>query len=240
MARALQAAPEHKPGTTYSYSNVGFVLAGMMAEEATRTPWEDLMRRRVFEPLKMASAGFGPPGGKGQSDQAWGHRASGNLVEAVYEDNPPAMGPAGTIHCSVADWARFASLHLQGSVGGVTLVKPETLKALHTPRTREEYAGGWSVVERSWAGPGKALTHTGSNTYWYCTIWARPVAKLRPPRRHQRRRQARRGRLRGGDQGTPPIRHHERPGPTRVRSRAVNIQRSARQDRRFPLRLAEC
>jgi CubicO group peptidase (beta-lactamase class C family) len=174
LSRALQDPPEFKPGSAYSYSNVGYVLAGMMAEQVTRTPWEDLMKSRLFGPLGMTSAGFGPPGTPGRVDHAWGHRASGNLVEAVHDDNDPSLGPAGTVHCSMRDWARFASLHLKGSVGATRLVKPETLKALHTPRPGEEYAGGWLVVDRSWAG-GRALSHSGSNTFWFCTIWLAPI-----------------------------------------------------------------
>ena len=174
LARALRVPPASKPGSTYSYSNTGYVLAGMMAEQVTRTAWEDLMRRRVFGPLGMASAGFGPPGARGLVDHAWGHRASGDLVEAVHEDNPPSMGPAGAVHCSMRDWARFASLHLRGSVGGTRLVKPGTLQALHTPRPGEEYVGGWFALERSWAG-GLALNHHGSNTLWYSSIWVAPA-----------------------------------------------------------------
>ena len=35
-----------------------------------------------------------------------------------------------------------------------------------------DYAGGWIVVERSWAG-GLALNHGGSNTYLVCEYLAR-------------------------------------------------------------------
>ncbi len=174
MARALRVAPRDRPGSTYEYSNAGYVLAGLMAEKAGKASWEDLMMRRVFEPLGMASAGFGPPGMRGRSDHAWGHRAFGDVVEAVHEDNPASMGPAGTVHCSVPDWAKFAAMHLRGSYKGISLVKPETLKALHTPAPGEEYVGGWLVGDRSWAG-GKTLSHNGSNTFWYCTIWLAPA-----------------------------------------------------------------
>jgi CubicO group peptidase (beta-lactamase class C family) len=170
LAAALQDAPEVKPGTQYHYSNTGFVLAGMMAEQVTKSSWEELMTRRIFEPLKMTTAGFGAPGTRGLLDHAWGHRAEGDTVEAVHEDNSPAMGPAGTVHCSLGDWARFASLHLHGSVGGVTLLKPETLKALHTPAAGESYAGGWSISGRGSAA-GPILTHNGSNTLWYSSIY---------------------------------------------------------------------
>ena len=37
-----------------------------------------------------------------------------------------------------------------------------------------DYAGGWLTVSRSWAG-GTALTHSGSNTFWYATAWLAPA-----------------------------------------------------------------
>ena len=170
LAEALHAPPDRKPGSEYFYSNTGFVLAGMMAEQVTGTPWEELMNRRLFEPLGMTTVGYGAPGIRGRVDHAWGHRAEGDTVTAVHEDNSPAMGPAGTVHCSLRDWSKFAALHLHGSVGGVSLVKPETMKALHTPKGGEDYVGGWLIAGRSSAA-GPILTHTGSNTLWYCSIW---------------------------------------------------------------------
>jgi CubicO group peptidase (beta-lactamase class C family) len=177
LTRMLQDPPRDRPGTKYDYSNVGYVLAGLMAEQVTGTPWEELMRRRLFGPLGMTSAGFGPPGKPGQVDQPWGHKGEGDELRPVREDNPPVMGPAGTIHCSVPGWARFASLHLRGTVGGQSPLKPETLKALHTPEPGEDYVGGWFVADRSWAG-GQAFNHQGSNTTWYCSIWLAPVLDI--------------------------------------------------------------
>jgi CubicO group peptidase (beta-lactamase class C family) len=171
---ALRHAPLTRPGTTYAYSNLGYVLAALMAEEVTGTAWEDLMRAHVFEPLEMASAGFGPPGGDGGDDQPWGHRVRGGRIEPVWWDNAPVIGPAASVHCSVPDWAKFAALHLRAAEGEARLLKPETFRALHTPPPEQDYASGWMVVERSWAG-GRALTHNGSNQTWFATIWLAPL-----------------------------------------------------------------
>ena len=62
----LKEAPLHEPGTKYEYSNVGFTLAGLVAEQATSKSWEELMQKGLFEPLGMKTAGFGPPGAKGK------------------------------------------------------------------------------------------------------------------------------------------------------------------------------
>lgn len=87
-------------------------------------------------------------------------------------DNPPAISPAGRVNMSIGDWGKFVIAHLDGEARG-GILNPATFKRLHTPPAGGEYAGGWSVVSRSWAG-GNALTHAGSNNLNYAVVWAAP------------------------------------------------------------------
>jgi CubicO group peptidase (beta-lactamase class C family) len=174
LTTMLKDAPLTRPGSTYAYSNVGYALAGLMAEHVSGQSWESLMTKRLFEPLEMTSAGFGSPGRPGKVDQPWGHRDSGGEVRPTQQDNAPVLGPAGTVHCSVPDWAKFAALHMRGAQGKPKLLKAATFRALHTPPPGNNYAGGWIVVERSWAN-GLTLNHAGSNTSWYVTVWIAPL-----------------------------------------------------------------
>lgn len=174
MRRTLGKPPFKKPGSEFLYSNVGFALAGLMAETVAKVSWEDLMRDRLFKPLGMASAGFGSPGTAGKVDQPWGHSRGLGKLSPTQADNAPALGPAGTVHCSMADWARFAELHVTGERGERTpILKPETFATLHAPEPGEDYVCGWIAAQRPWAG-GKALWHNGSNTYWFCNVWLAP------------------------------------------------------------------
>jgi CubicO group peptidase (beta-lactamase class C family) len=177
LREGLDKPPVHAPGTKFLYSNVGYVLAGHMAEKITGKSWEDLLRERLFKPLEMSSAGFGPPGTKDRVEQPWGHALFLGKPIPSQNDNPPVLGPAGTVHCSILDWSRFATLHLEGARGGGRLLKPESFLALHTPPKGEEYAGGWGAIERPWA-KGRVLTHSGSNTFWYSTVWIAPERNL--------------------------------------------------------------
>ena len=166
--------PEAPPGTKFIYSNAGFAIAGHMAERAMHKPWEDLLRERLFKPLGMTSAGFGAPGTRDSIDQPRGHHESGEPVEpGPRADNPVAIGPAGIVHCTVGDWAKFIALHLEGDEGRARLLKPQTFKILHTPPPGQDYAMGWISTQRPWAG-GTTLTHAGSNTMWYCVTWLAP------------------------------------------------------------------
>jgi CubicO group peptidase (beta-lactamase class C family) len=177
LTTTLASRPHHRPGTAYEYSNVGYTLAGLMAETVARQPWEALATERLFRPLGMDSAGFGVVGTRGTVDQPWGHSEVRGEVRPVQIDNAPPMIPAGGVHCTMADWARFAGLHLAGARGHPRLLRPATMRALHTPPTGFEYAGGWIVCQRSWAR-GLALNHSGSNTTWFATVWLAPSVNL--------------------------------------------------------------
>ena len=170
-------APEAAPGQKYIYSNAGYAIAGHMAEKATGKSWEDLTRERIFRPLGMTTAGFGAPGTGARNDQPRGHKADGSPVEpGPGADNPVAIGPAGIVHCSIGDWAKFVAANLPSAK--TKLVKPETLQKLHTPAPpapgEAKYAMGWIIADNQpWAG-GPALTHAGSNTMWYAVAWLAP------------------------------------------------------------------
>jgi CubicO group peptidase (beta-lactamase class C family) len=169
----LTAAPEADPGTKYIYSNQGYSILGAMLERIANQPWEKLITERLFKPLGMTSAGFGVPGKIGAVDQPWGHVRKGGEISPMQTDNPPSIGPGGTVHCSLDDLARYTMLHLRCGGSGVRLLKPETFRKLHTPPAGADYACGWFSLPRSWAN-GKALTHNGSNTMWYTVMWLAP------------------------------------------------------------------
>jgi CubicO group peptidase (beta-lactamase class C family) len=174
----LSQEPEAKPGTKYVYSDAGYAIVGVIAEQAMNTPWETMMKEMLFRPLGMKTAGFGAMGSQGKINQPWQHRIIDGKLFAIepgrFSDNPPAIGPAGTVHCSIRDWAKFIIAHLKGARGtGGLLLKPETFKMLHTPGFDGDYALGWDVKRRNWAG-GKVLTHTGSNTMSFAVVWMAP------------------------------------------------------------------
>ena len=123
----------------------------------------------------MESAGFGGTGTPGQLDQPWPHTADGAPTAANGRsmDNPPVMGPAGRIHCSIQDWGNFIQDQLRGARGASALLKAESYQKLLTPPLGGDYALGWMVANRSWAG-GKALNHAGDNTMNFANVWVAP------------------------------------------------------------------
>jgi len=73
FAQAVLACPPvAAPGTKMVYSNSGYAVISAMIEKIIDQPWELLTTEKLFRPLHMDSAGFGPPGTKDQLDQPWG------------------------------------------------------------------------------------------------------------------------------------------------------------------------
>jgi hypothetical protein len=88
-------------------------------------------------------------------------------------DNLPVLAPAGCVHCSMADWARFIADQLKGAAGKGGLCKTETYKMIQTPPFGGEYSLGWIVCDRGWGG-GKVFNHGGSNTMNFANVWVAP------------------------------------------------------------------
>jgi CubicO group peptidase (beta-lactamase class C family) len=168
----LAVPPAAAPGTKMIYSNQGYAIVGAMLEKIAGKPWEELITEKLFKPLHMDSAGFGSPDFLGAVEQPWGHKRNSSGIVPTLEDNPPAIAPAGRVHCSLEDLARYAIFHMEGERKD-SLLKAETFRKLHTPPPGSDYACGWIAVQRDWAG-GTALTHAGSNTMWYLVIWLAP------------------------------------------------------------------
>jgi CubicO group peptidase (beta-lactamase class C family) len=175
VREALAKKPSHKPGSHYEYSNLGYIIVGAVVERVTGKTWEEAMREGVFTPLKMTSVGFGGTGTRGQLDQPWPHHGDGKPLpeNGPAMDNPPVMGPAGRVHCTIQDWAKFVQDQLRGARGEPALLKPASYLKMHTPPFGGEYALGWLVVERDWGG-GTVLNHGGDNTMNCANVWVAP------------------------------------------------------------------
>jgi len=167
----LGLAPALKAGE-FRYSNIGYIIAGAIAEARTGKAWEELLRERIFAPLGITQAGFGAPGTPDKVSEPRGHRRTGKAFVALAPgpdaDNEPALGPAGTVNISLGDWMRFAQDAMDGAHGHGKLLKPEDYRRLFTPVTGN-YALGWGAVMDA-DGVPSVLTHTGSNGYWLAEV----------------------------------------------------------------------
>lgn len=180
VLNVIAEKPAWPPGAKFAYSNVGYTIAGAMAERATGAAWEELVKREVFEPLALADAGFGPPKSADDSlEQPRGHRnfLAGKIPVDDQADNTFIMGPAGIVHMSLGDLCTYATEHLRGEQGEGKLLSAETYKLLHAPEL-DGYACGWLLKQPNNDIPHANYWHNGSNTLWYALVVFIPETKL--------------------------------------------------------------
>ncbi len=149
---------------THRYTNNNYVIIGVLLEALTGTPWESLLTMKLLEPLGMSQTAFGAPGTAGGTDQPWGHTGSpGDWSPRdpgdVFSDNPQAIGPAGTVHTTVNDLAKYVAVHL----GHSQLLSEASLIKLHSEVGNSGYALGWNVSPFG-------VFHAGSNGRWFAQL----------------------------------------------------------------------
>lgn len=174
--REALTAPAFPVGT-YHYANTDYVVIGAILEKLGDAPWEDLIRKRIFQPLGMASAGFGSAAKPGELTEPWPHYANGWPFMIGLMDNPEVMVPAGAVHGSLQDWAKFLVDQLRGGTGEKALLPRDIYQAMQTAVPPGDYGFGWGICQRPWAG-GKALNHSGSNTMNFAVCWLAPGRKF--------------------------------------------------------------
>lgn len=122
--------------TGYAYNNGTYALAG--------SRWDELIRRRIFEPLGMTAETVANTAGlEGRTDVATSHEIIEDTVRAIDRYNLDNIAPAGSMYSSVLDmtrWIRFllaagrtpTGTRLVSEVGLAELFRPQVLIPIAT------------------------------------------------------------------------------------------------------------
>ena len=171
-------ALEFEPRTRYSYSNTGFLVLGRVVEKVSGQTLGDFLRQRVFAPLGMTRSGFGAPGTAGALDQPFGHWSRSLGFDPVRPESddadiPAAVGPAGNVHATLADYALFMQAHIAGARGVSGLLSADSFQTLQR-RIVSNYALGWFTQPFPTLGVD-GLTHSGSTLRWFSLVALAPT-----------------------------------------------------------------
>ncbi|WUR14318.1 serine hydrolase domain-containing protein [[Empedobacter] haloabium] len=167
LRHLLRQEPGATPGT-YAYSNVGYMVAGLVAEIAGGAPFETLVQREVFRPLGV-QATFGFPedaepvtvAGHERRDGAWRHAD----YPAVDRYNMARVeAAAGGMSIAMPEYAKLLREHLRGLQGASTFLRQETWQLIHAG-DGGDYGFGWSIAEVR--GKGRVSAHAGSWGSYY-------------------------------------------------------------------------
>lgn len=138
----MRTLPQLTPlGELWSYNNAGFAVAGRVVEAVTGEPFEDVVKRLIFDPLELPSSTYWP----------WEVMTERFVVGHVDEDGDPRVArpwpvgrsahPAGGITSTTRDLLRYARLHLD---------PPPELAPMQEPQAAAAEEGEW--VGLTWYG----------------------------------------------------------------------------------------
>jgi D-alanyl-D-alanine carboxypeptidase len=163
VALVADQPPAFPPGTAWSYSNTGYILAGMIVEAATGHKLGQELARRIFRPLGMRDTFFPVnrptiprPYARGYSIDPFAQE-QGPLLDLTVL-NPSLAWAAGALISNLGDLEHFFRALLRGR-----LLPPRLLAAMTTPvptgRPGFGYGLGLVVIDTP---AGRLLGHDGA------------------------------------------------------------------------------
>ncbi|WP_284740331.1 serine hydrolase domain-containing protein [Amycolatopsis sp. RTGN1] len=171
-------APElvHPPGTAFSYSNAGYLLAGCLVEAITGMSWAEAVESILLRPL-----GITPSSALGAArPPVTGHvvRPGGRVLPVAEQTVTALEEPVAALAAGAADLVAFAAAHLPTAAGPVDR---RTAEAMRNDQTAGLTAGpfgladGWGLGWSLYRGTGaRWFGHDGTGDGTWCHLRAEP------------------------------------------------------------------
>jgi CubicO group peptidase (beta-lactamase class C family) len=119
-----------EPGTSWAYSNSGYVVLGLVVARASGKPFADFLRDRIFRPLQMTHTLAYESGKNEVPQRAFGHtKEKAAFREADQSPTSATLGDGG-VYSSLEDLARWDE-----ALRTNELLSPAWMKPAATPVT---------------------------------------------------------------------------------------------------------
>jgi CubicO group peptidase (beta-lactamase class C family) len=152
----------------FQYSNLMYMVAGMVVSEVAASTWEEAVSSRVVSPLGMRRSAF-KTAADGARDIAYPHRAGGDgEPERIPFYDGWSAAAAGSLYTTAEDLSRWLLFLVgKGTIDGRPVVSPELVESTYTPCSAvarlgppemplNDYGLGWFVT-----------TYRGSLMVWH-------------------------------------------------------------------------
>jgi CubicO group peptidase (beta-lactamase class C family) len=155
--------PLDKPfRSAFQYQSTMYTAAGLAVASASKMPWEQFIKKRIFEPLDMRGAVCSCAEAAKVVDRAHGHRIGTDAraeVAPFYVHSYPDA--AGTIHATARDLTKWLRFQLDdGIVGDRRLVSAGALGETHIPQMTLHLQGAEREI------------HVFTTQFSYAMAWA--------------------------------------------------------------------
>ena len=119
-----------EPGTSWAYSNSGYVVLGLVVARVSGKPFPDFLRERIFRPLEMTRTLAYEKGKNDVQERAFGHtKEDGRFQEADQSPTSATLGDGG-VYSTIEDLAKWDE-----GLRANALLSPAWMKPATTPVT---------------------------------------------------------------------------------------------------------
>jgi CubicO group peptidase (beta-lactamase class C family) len=157
-----------KPGERWFYLNEGYVILGYIVEKLSGMSYEEYVKKKVLEPLRMDRSFFRKEDVEADQDVATPYiiTRDGECKKSVF---PYGVTADGGLISNVLDLARYVTMYLnRGKYNGETLLSSEFVEEMEKPRIKlphqifggEAYGYGLSIIPNFFGN--KLVGHSGS------------------------------------------------------------------------------
>jgi len=123
-----QTRGKFTPGTSWAYSNSGYVVLGLIVAKASGVSYPEFLKRRIFDPLHMQNTLAYQRGSKEIPHRAFGHsRERGKLILSDQSSTSATLGDGG-VYSNLEDLSKWDE-----ALGKHTLLSATKMQAALTP-----------------------------------------------------------------------------------------------------------
>jgi CubicO group peptidase (beta-lactamase class C family) len=95
------------PGTSWSYSNSGYVVLGLIVAKVSGQPYGEFLHERIFAPLKMNHTIVFQKGKNEVANRAYGHSKEGDMLKETDQSATSVTLGDGGIYSNLEDLAKW-------------------------------------------------------------------------------------------------------------------------------------
>ena len=186
IARLLATRPRSPPGESFVYSDVGFMVLGLLVERVAGESLDRFVAAHAFQPLGLEETGY-LPGVELSRRAAPTERRNGHWMQGEVHD-PRAFGLGGTaghagLFSTAADLAVYAQMIFnRGNYDGKQILKPETVAEMTRPHPTAGgvRALGWDMRTGYSSNRGQGFSDRafGHGGFTGTSLWIDPELEL--------------------------------------------------------------
>jgi CubicO group peptidase (beta-lactamase class C family) len=137
VARLRYLEPNKPIREKFQYNNLMFVTAGYEGGRILGSNWEELVRKRVLEPVGMINTKFSSDEARKSTDYALPYRKNRKteVVSEIAFSRWGDVGPAGAMNSSIDDMSKYLLMHLsKGVIAGKQVLGRNNAEQMQSPQ----------------------------------------------------------------------------------------------------------